>query len=134
MKFESNTKKKFTSTVLSTLMLTGIGLSIPGAAFADESAAALQFIIVSDDLRKTTTETERTDSESPAAPGGDEAGDAGADGGQSNNGHGNNIDGVDMSNPGEGEGGPNGAEDSDPEVDDEAKTGGNNGKGNGKNK
>lgn len=34
-------------------------------------------------------------------------------GGKSNNGHGNNADGVDVSNPGQGNGGPNGREDTD---------------------
>lgn len=49
-----------------------------------------------------------------------------------NNGHGNNDDGVDSSNPGQGQGGPNGAEDSDPAVDDESGSGGN-GNGRGRN-
>ena len=34
-------------------------------------------------------------------------------GGKSNNGHGNNIDGIDVSNPGQGSGGPNGEQDTD---------------------
>ena len=38
---------------------------------------------------------------------------------KNNNGHGNNIDGVDSSNPGQGSGGPNGAEDPSGDVDDE---------------
>ncbi len=38
-----------------------------------------------------------------------------------NNGHGNNLDGVDSSNPGEGSGGPNGAVDPSGGVDDEIK-------------
>ncbi|MEK7954348.1 hypothetical protein [Luteolibacter soli] len=38
-----------------------------------------------------------------------------------NNGHGNNLDGVDSSNPGQGKGGPNGAIDPSGGVDDEAK-------------
>lgn len=38
-----------------------------------------------------------------------------------NNGHGNNLDGVDVSNPGKGEGGPNGAIDPSGGVDDEAR-------------
>lgn len=38
-----------------------------------------------------------------------------------NNGHGNNLDGVDSSNPGKGSGGPNGAVDPSGGVDDEAK-------------
>jgi hypothetical protein len=49
--------------------------------------------------------------------------------GKDNNGHGNNADGVDSSNPGQGKGGPNGAVDescTDPTncVDDEIKAGG----------
>jgi hypothetical protein len=39
--------------------------------------------------------------------------------GHPNNGHGNNIDGVDSSNPGQGHGGPNGAVDPSAGVDDE---------------
>ena len=38
-----------------------------------------------------------------------------------NNGHGNNLDGVDSSNPGQGKGGPNGAVDPSSGVDDEAR-------------
>ena len=38
---------------------------------------------------------------------------------KNNNGHGNNVDGVDSSNPGDGGGGPNGAEDTNDGVDDE---------------
>jgi len=41
--------------------------------------------------------------------------------GKSNNGHGNNLDGVDSSNPGKGHGGPNGTVDPSGGVDDEAK-------------
>ena len=38
-----------------------------------------------------------------------------------NNGHGNNLDGVDVSNPGQGSGGPNGEVDPSGGVDDEIK-------------
>lgn len=38
---------------------------------------------------------------------------------ESNNGHGNNIDGVDVSNPGRGNGGPNGRQDPSGTIDDE---------------
>lgn len=41
---------------------------------------------------------------------------------KNNNGHGNNEDGVDVSNPGGGGGGPNGIEDPSGEIDDEMKT------------
>ncbi len=51
------------------------------------------------------------------------------DSGKNNNGHGNNDDGVDVSNPGQGNGGPNGQDDPSGDVDDESKGGGN-GKGN----
>jgi hypothetical protein len=40
---------------------------------------------------------------------------------KNNNGHGNNLDGVDVSNPGKGLGGPNGAIDLSGDMDDEAK-------------
>jgi len=40
---------------------------------------------------------------------------------KNNNGHGNNLDGVDSSNPGKGQGGPNGAVDPSAGVDDEGK-------------
>ena len=53
-----------------------------------------------------------------------------SDSGHNNNGHGNNEDGVDCSNPGQGNGGPNGEEDASGTVDDEAGHG-NNGNGNG---
>jgi len=43
------------------------------------------------------------------------------DGGKNNNGHGNNLDGVDVSNPGQGRGGPNGAIDLSGSFDDEGK-------------
>ena len=43
--------------------------------------------------------------------------------GKSNNGNGNNADGVDVSNPGKGKGGPNGAVDASGDVDDEIKGG-----------
>ncbi len=51
------------------------------------------------------------------------------DDGQTNNGHGNNEDGVDCSNPGQGSGGPNGEVDASGDVDDEVSNGnsGNNG-------
>jgi len=60
-------------------------------------------------------------------------GDSGADSGKSNNGHGNNEDGVDSSNPGQGKGGPNGEADAScPEggtcIDDEASNSTDNGK------
>lgn len=40
---------------------------------------------------------------------------------KNNNGHGNNVDGVDVSNPGAGDGGPNGEDDPSGDIDDEKK-------------
>ena len=51
-------------------------------------------------------------------------GNSGNSGGNDNNGHGNNEDGVDVSNPGQGGGGPNGATDQSGNVDDESNGGG----------
>jgi len=93
-------------------LMTGFGLAIPTIAFADSEASALQFVVVSDDIRKDTTAVARG------------AGSSDADGSQTNNGHGNNADGVDSSNPGQGGGGPNGAIDESGSVDDEAGGGG----------
>jgi hypothetical protein len=45
---------------------------------------------------------------------------SGVEDGSSNNGHGNNLDGVDSSNPSQGIGGPNGEDDPSGEVDDES--------------
>ena len=85
--------------------------------------------ILSDDLgnmvRGNAAEASEWDSESG---GGDTGGGSDTRGGADNNGHGNNADGVDSSNPGKGNGGPNGGVDeSCPEggtcVDDEVKGG-----------
>lgn len=54
--------------------------------------------------------------------------------GTGNNGHGNNDDGVDVSNPGQGNGGPNGEEDPSGEIDDESGNGNDGSNGNGKGK
>ncbi len=105
--------KKDVKTALSglfVLMLTGVGFGFAAAATADESAANLEFIMVSDDIRKTMTETARPEG-TVASPAG-------------NNGHGNNLDGVDSSNPGEGDGGPTGMDEGPDAVDDEAGGGG----------
>lgn len=129
-------------------------------------ASPFSSYILSDDLgnsvRGSAPEASEWDDGSGAedgtASGGDTgaSGDTGSDGtGKSNNGHGNNADGVDSSNPSQGKGGPNGEADAScPEggtcVDDESKGGGttsadtttdtsadtktNNGKANGKKK
>ncbi len=50
-----------------------------------------------------------------------------AESGKTNNGHGNNVDGIDVSNPGQGDGGPNGMDDTVTDgviLDDESKGGG----------
>jgi hypothetical protein len=97
---------------------------LPAAGWADNQADNLEFIIVSDDIRKQVTNVERPSGSetSPAAPSG--SGDDGATTGNTNNGHGNNADGVDSSNPGQGGGGPTGAVDPSGDVDDEAGGGG----------
>jgi hypothetical protein len=53
-----------------------------------------------------------------------------AEDGSGNNGHGNNIDGIDSSNPSQGIGGPNGEDDPSGEVDDEGGGGNNSNNGN----
>ena len=121
---------------------------LPAAGWADNQADNLEFIIVSDDIRKQVTNVERPSGSetSPAAPSGSgttgsgsspssSSSDSGS--GKSNNGHGNNLDGVDSSNPGQGKGGPNGMVDPSGDVDDEAGGGGaapSKGKGKGKKK
>lgn len=93
--------------------------------FADTTADSLDFIIVSDDIRKEVTEVARPSGDTSPPPASPNAGDgSGPDSGQSNNGHGNNADGVDSSNPGQGGGGPNGSVDPSGDVDDEAGGGG----------
>lgn len=127
----------FPSTLLA--LVLSVGGLLPSAAAADTTASELQFIVVSDDIQKKTTEVARPGSEggSPAAPApAPEPAAAPAGGsGHGNNGHGNNADGVDSSNPGQGQGGPNGGVDPSGGVDDEAGGGGaspsqNNGGGN----
>ncbi len=61
----------------------------------------------------------------------DEESNGNGNNGNGNNGHGNNDDGVDSSNPGQGDGGPNGEEDPSGDIDDEGGNGNGNGKGNG---
>src|SRR5690606_21116397 len=120
---------------LATTVLGGAsGALLPTAASAEDGASELQFIIVSDDIRKQTTEVARPSSNpnqeaapapaapapagpapadpTPAGPAPAGSGGSGSGGsGHQNNGHGNNADGVDSSNPGQGSGGPNGAVD-----------------------
>ncbi len=56
--------------------------------------------------------------------------DPGTSEGHGNNGHGNNDDGVDVSNPEQGQGGPSGEDDPSGAVDDESGGGSSNGNGN----
>lgn len=90
--------------------VVALGLALPMVAVADSPTGGLQFVVVSDDIYKTTTGFTR--------PGGSD------EDGSGNNGHGNNADGVDSSNPGKGKGGPNGATDPSGGTDDEAGGGG----------
>jgi hypothetical protein len=92
------------------LVASAIAAICGGAALADYVVGAGEPVVISDDVFDRTTQVI-----SLAGP--------------SNNGHGNNEDGVDSSNPGEGGGGPTGgADDSCPDggvcVDDEATGGG----------
>ena len=84
-------------------------------------ARSFRYYVVSDDLYDTIQQLELVVADL-----------SGGDTGKGNNGHGNNDDGVDSSNPGQGQGGPNGQEDPSGGVDDES--GGGNGNGKNKNK
>jgi hypothetical protein len=127
-----------------------------GPAAADRTVDSIEPVVISDDIMKQTTQVESATDSAPNADGGSggggeqEAGSSGGsdpgasggggsessggdegsdDGGKTNHGHGNNEDGVDSSNPGQGVGGPNGAEDPScsgdgPCVDDESHGGG----------
>jgi len=104
----------------------------------EANASPFSMFFLADDLGNRVTGTAPDASEWEVDGGGDSGdsgggdsgadsggGDSAGDSGKSNNGHGNNEDGVDSSNPGQGNGGPNGAPDeSCPEggecVDDEA--------------
>ena len=113
MKTESNLLDSLKGLALPLAALLAFAVLGPLAASADDTAAELQYIVVSDDIQKEVTETARA------------AGSGDADGsGTDNNGHGNNADGVDVSNPGQGGGGPNGMDDPSGTVDDEAGGGG----------
>ena len=92
------------------LLLAATGLLfLAGSASADEVVGATRIVILSDDISNTTTPVKH----------------AGEAGGVGNNGHGNNADGADSSNPSQGGGGANAdGADSDPGTDDEAGGGG----------
>jgi hypothetical protein len=109
------------------LLLVQLGSA---TAAADRVVNANEPIIISNDITERTTDVES-------------ASDVPVDfGGQDNNGHGNNDDGVDSSNLGQGNGGPNGDTDASCDgsgtcVDDESSGGGaspSNGNGNSKEK
>ena len=136
----TDTKRRLTLPAMGSLVVALATFGLPAAGWADNQADNLEFIIVSDDIRKQVTNVERPSGSetSPAAPSG--SGDDGATTGNTNNGHGNNADGVDSSNPGQGGGGPTGAVDPSDGYDDEAGGGGalpskdnGNGKAKGKN-
>lgn len=113
------------ATAVGITLLAAAAIGLPTFAAAEDTATDLQFIVVSDDIRKDVTAVARPDGTTGGPGGGDEAPNAGDVGeGKSNNGHGNNADGVDSSNPGAGNGGPNGAVDESGSVDDEAGGGG----------
>jgi len=118
MRIRKSRRVRLTAVGVFVGIAAAFGLALPTTALADSQADNLQFIIVSDDIRK--------DTKAVARGAGTEGGNGEEDGaGQDNNGHGNNADGVDMSNPGEGGGGPNAeGADSDPTDDDEAGGGG----------
>jgi len=85
--------------------------ALSGTATADEVVSASKIVVLSNDVSNETTQVEHRST--------------GGFGTKSNNGHGNNADGVDSSNPGQGSGGPNAdGADSDSSVDDEAGGGG----------
>ena len=77
-----------------TLMALAITLFLPGVPSADTEANSGQVLLISDEINGNSVDVDRAS----AAGGG-------------NNGHGNNTDGVDSSNPGQGGGGPNGGYD-----------------------
>ena len=98
-----------------------------GVALADYMVGSGEPVVISDDVFDRTTQVVSLAGPAGgfASLAGSPAGDDGS--GQTNNGHGNNLDGVDSSNPGQGAGGPNGGVDAsctDPStcVDDEAST------------
>lgn len=108
------------------LLLVQLG---PTTAAADRLVNANEPIIISNDITERTTDVNSA-SDVPVDLVGDGMG-------KDNNGHGNNDDGVDSSNPGQGAGGPNGDTDASCDgsgecVDDESGGGGaspSNGKG-----
>ncbi len=97
-----------------------IVLFLPGVPSADTEANSGQVLLISDEINGNSVDVDRPSD------------------GNGNNGHGNNADGVDSSNPGAGDGGPNGALDASCDAagctDDEAGGGGAAPSGGGKSK
>jgi hypothetical protein len=113
--------------------IAGLGaiaaIGLIGLVRADASSFAMT--IVADDLSNAVRQDSNyvPPGKSGGSLGGVETSERGVPAAKSkdNNGHGNNLDGVDSSNPGEGKGGPNGGVDQSCDgsgacVDDEGKT------------
>ena len=122
MKSEITLSRRLWNSILVALAVLAFG---PGLAAADYVVNAGEPVVISDDVfDRTTTVVSLT-----GGPSSD---------GQDNNGHGNNEDGVDSSNPGQGGGGPNGGVDASCDgsgdcVDDESGGGSSSSNGNGNN-
>ncbi len=104
----------FSSYILSDDLSNIVRGAVPEASTWSDPAADTTATTTTDTSGTTTTDTSGTTTTDTS--------------GKSNNGHGNNADGVDSSNPGQGKGGPNGTVDTScPEggtcVDDETKGG-----------
>ncbi len=102
------------SGVIAAFLLVFLG---PGFAMAERVVNAGEPIVISDDITNRTKAVQSLN------------GDVLGDGGKDNQGHGNNDDGVDSSNPGQGDGGPGGSVDQSCDgngecVDDESSGGG----------
>jgi len=120
---------KTRGTFLLLALVAAVMFALSGTAIAEEVVSAAKIVVLSNDISNETTAVKHASSGNSGSEDGS---------GESNNGHGNNADGVDSSNPGQGGGGPNAdGADSDSSVDDEAGGGGaapSKNKGNGKNK
>ena len=93
-----------------------LGILIIAPVSADvEAPTAFHWIALDDVTNRVIHPPDGFSSEHTGSPSGDApglpAGDAPGGAGHDNNGHGNNTDGVDSSNPGQGGGGPNGQQD-----------------------
>ncbi|MGB8222927.1 MAG: hypothetical protein WCF10_10070 [Polyangiales bacterium] len=124
----------FSSYILSDDLGNIVNGAVPDASEWNDPAADTTATTTTDTSGTTTTDTSgttttTTDTSGTTTTTTDTSGTTTTDtSGKSNNGHGNNADGVDSSNPGKGKGGPNGAVDAsctDPSncVDDETSGG-----------